>query len=63
MKRKVSDAQFKNQVIFTIKGMQANIKKIQKMFPGILVMSTVHNLNNVIYQIKGHKGPIIRKPK
>ena len=69
MKRKVSDAQFKNQVIFTIKGMQANIRKINKMFPynfkiyNLGCKDPILNLNYLIARIKFYKGSITRKPK
>lgn len=69
MKRKVSDAQFKNQVIFTIKGMQANIRKINKMFPntfktyGFGRNDPIIYLNYLIAQIKSYNGLITRKPK
>jgi len=67
--RNVSDLQFKNQVIFTIKGMQANLEKIDKMFPitsgceNVTVDKTITHLHDLIRQIKQYNGEIIRRPK
>lgn len=74
MKKPVSDKQFKNQVIFTIKGMQANVRKIRKMFPREFKLPpdvkpvdtyqhTVLCLQFIIDEIKFYQGKIIRKPK
>lgn len=64
-KRGVTDAQFKNQVIFTIKGMQANLAKIHKMFPeaGLGMLGTIGYLEHTISCIRSYEGSIVRKPK
>jgi len=67
--RNVSDLQFKNQVIFTIKGMQATLEKIDKMFPitalceNVLINPAMEGLDNIIRQIKQYNGEIVRRPK
>jgi len=67
-KKEISDEQFKNQVIFTIKGMQANLEKINKMFPitekciNVHTIGIVLHLDDVIAQIKGYSDQIVRKP-
>lgn len=65
LKRIVTDAQFKHQVIFTIKGMQANLKKIEKMFPEAALRrhNCIGDLFGVIDDIKNYKGVIVRRPR
>lgn len=66
MKKPVSDKQFKNQVIFTIKGMRANISKIRKMLPGTSINPYLYaslHLEHIIHDIKSYEGRIVRKPK
>lgn len=63
-KREVTDAQFKNQAIFIMKGMQANLRKIYKMFPeGRLPgIGCIMDLEYTIRLIKKYRGCIVRKP-
>lgn len=65
MKKPISDKQFKNQVIFTIKGIQANLRRIHKMFPeaGLNGVGVIMDLQYTISMIKIYKGQIVRKPK